>query len=103
MHHAAASCQAVVHFAPHRGVTYGFAWFEAAMIKLTRHTGELFVLNAELICYIEAAADTFVTLTSGQRLVVRESLDEVMRLAVEYQQSKCLLPAPRLERAAGRG
>jgi flagellar protein FlbD len=66
------------------------------MIKLTRHTGEPFVLNAELICYIEAAADTFVTLTNGQRIVVRESLDEVMRLAVEYQQSKCLLPTPRL-------
>lgn len=64
------------------------------MIKLTRHTGEPFVLNAELISYIEAAADTFVTLTSGQRLIVRETLDEVMQRAVEYQQSKCLLPLP---------
>ena len=72
------------------------------MIKLTRHSGEAFVLNAELICYIEGAADTFVTLTTGQRMVVREPLDEVMRRAVEYQQTKCLLPAPQVKRSEGR-
>jgi flagellar protein FlbD len=65
------------------------------MIKLTRHNGESFVLNAELICYIEGAVDTFVTLSNGQRLVVREPLDEVMRRAIEYQQAKALLPSPR--------
>jgi len=36
-----------------------------------------------------------VTLTTGERLVVRESLDEVMRRAIEYQQSKYLLPPVR--------
>jgi flagellar protein FlbD len=65
------------------------------MIRLTRLDGEGFVLNAELIRYIESRPDTFVTLTSGERLVVRESLDEVMHRAVEYQQSKFLLPLPR--------
>jgi flagellar protein FlbD len=65
------------------------------MIKLTRLDGEGFVLNAELIRYIESRPDTFVTLTSGERLVVREALDEVMRRALEYQQSKFLLPLPR--------
>lgn len=62
------------------------------MIKLTRLDGEVFVLNAELIRYIESRPDTFVTLTTGERLVVREPLDEVMRRAIEYQQSKHLLP-----------
>lgn len=66
------------------------------MIKLTRPGGQQFLLNAELICYVEAQADTFVTLTTGERLVVRESLDEVMRQAVAYQQSKFLVPLPRL-------
>lgn len=65
------------------------------MIKLTRLDGEVFVLNAELIRYIESRPDTFVTLTTGERLVVRESLDEVMRRAIEYQQSKYLLPPVR--------
>ena len=64
------------------------------MIKLTRLGGEPFVLNADLICYIEALPDTFITLTSGERLVVTEPLDEVMRRAVAYQQAKHLIPPP---------
>ena len=64
------------------------------MIKLTKLGGETFVLNAELICYIEARPDTFITLTTGERLVVAEPMDEVMRRAVAYQQAKHLLPAP---------
>ena len=35
------------------------------MIQLTRLDGEPFVLNAELIRYVERRPDTFVTLTSG--------------------------------------
>jgi flagellar protein FlbD len=66
------------------------------VIKLTRLDGEVFVLNAELIRYIESRPDTFVTLTTGERLVVREPLDEVMTRAVQYQQSKFLVPLPRL-------
>jgi flagellar protein FlbD len=62
------------------------------MIKLTRLTGEAFILNAELIEYVEARPDTFVTLTTGQRMVVAESMDEVMRRAVAYQQAKHLIP-----------
>jgi len=62
------------------------------MIKLTRLDGEAFILNAELIRYIESRPDTFVTLTTGDRMVVRESMDEVMDRAVRYQQSKHLLP-----------
>jgi flagellar protein FlbD len=65
-----------------------------AVIKLTRLDGEQFVLNAELIRYVEARPDTFVTLTTGERVVVREKLDEVMDRAVRYQQSKFLIPLP---------
>lgn len=72
------------------------------MIKLTRLGGEVFILNAELIRYIESRPDTFVTLTTGERLVVQESMDEVAQRAVEYQRSKFLLPppAPRSREAA---
>jgi flagellar protein FlbD len=64
------------------------------MIKLTRLSGEVFILNADLIQYVERRPDTFVTLTSGERLVVSESMDEVLRRAVVYQQAKHLLPPP---------
>ena len=62
------------------------------MIKLTRLDGESFVLNADLIRYVESRPDTFITLTSGDRLVVRESLDEVLERAVRYQQTKYVIP-----------
>lgn len=64
------------------------------MIKLTRLDGEPFLLNADLIRYVEARPDTFITLTSGERLVVGESMDEVLRRAVAYQQAKHMLPPP---------
>ena len=64
------------------------------MIKLTRLDGELFVLNADLIRYVEARPDTFITLTTGERVVVRETMDEVLMRALTYQQMKRLIPAP---------
>ena len=64
------------------------------MIRLRRLGGEPFILNAELICYVEARPDTFVTLTTGERLVVQESMDEVLHRAVAYQQAKFCMPPP---------
>lgn len=64
------------------------------MIKVTRIDGEVFVLNAELIRYIESRPDTFLTLTTGERVIVREPMDEVMERAIAYQQRKFMLPAP---------
>ncbi|UUO07669.1 flagellar FlbD family protein [Blastopirellula sp. J2-11] len=63
------------------------------MIKLTRLGGHPFVLNAELIQYVEANPDTFITLTTGDRMVVAESLDDVLARAIRYQQAKFLAPA----------
>ncbi len=62
------------------------------MIKLTRLGGEPFILNADLIRYVEQRPDTFITLNSGERIVVTESMDEVLRRAVTYQQAKHLIP-----------
>jgi flagellar protein FlbD len=64
------------------------------MIKLTHIDGEPFILNADLIQYVEARPDTFITLTNGERLVVGETMDEVLRRAVLYQQAKHILPPP---------
>ena len=64
------------------------------MIKLTRLDGEIFVLNADLIRYVEKRPDTFITLTTGERLVVSESMDDVIDRAVRYQQQKHFYPIP---------
>jgi flagellar protein FlbD len=70
------------------------------MIKLTRLDGEPFILNADLIRYVEARPDTFITLTSGERVIVGETMDEVLVRAIAYQQVKYLVPAPALRRGA---
>ena len=41
-------------------------------------------MNAELIKFIERTPDTLITLVSGDRLMVRESLDDVVDRAMEY-------------------
>ncbi|MEZ6137367.1 MAG: flagellar FlbD family protein [Pirellulaceae bacterium] len=66
------------------------------MIKLTRLDGQHFILNADLIRYVEERPDTYVTLTSGERIVVGESMDRVVELSVDYQQRKAMLPSLRL-------
>jgi len=70
------------------------------MIRLTRLSGEPFILNAELIRYVEACPDTFITLIAGERVVVSESMDEVLRRTLEYQQQKHLAPVGPVGRAA---
>ncbi len=57
------------------------------MINLTRLNGDSFVLNAELIKTIEATPDTTITLISGDHMLVRESVKEVVKRAVEYGRS----------------
>ena len=54
------------------------------MIALTRLNGHQFVVNAEKIRYIEATPDTIVCCDTGEKLMVRETLQEVMGKAIEY-------------------
>jgi flagellar protein FlbD len=54
------------------------------MIALTRLNGQPFVMNAEKIRYMEATPDTLVCCDNGEKLMVREPLQEVMRLAIDY-------------------
>ena len=50
------------------------------MIKVTRlKAKDEFVLNAELIEMIEETPDTVVTLTNGKKLLVEESMEEIVR------------------------
>jgi len=55
-----------------------------AMIQLTRLNGQRFVVNAEKIRYVESTPDTIVCCESGEKLMVREPIQEVMRRAIEY-------------------
>ena len=63
------------------------------MISLTRLGGQRFVLNAELIRSVEETPDTTITLVSGDRVLVKETMREVVERSVEYGRSlRTLLP-----------
>jgi len=63
------------------------------MISVTRLNNKKFVLNAELIRTVEANPDTIITLVNGDHFIVKESMQDVVDLAVEYGRSlRKLLP-----------
>ena len=55
------------------------------MIKLTRFDGSEVAVNAELVKFVEAAPDTIVTLTSDQKLLVLETVDEIIERVIDYK------------------
>mgnify|MGYP000389064234 CR=1 FL=1 len=57
------------------------------MIELTRLNGSRITINAMLIEHLESTPDTVITLTTGRKVVVRESVDEVVKKAVDYLRS----------------
>jgi flagellar protein FlbD len=54
------------------------------MITATRLNGKSIVVNAELIKTVESTPDTLITLVNGDRMMVKESMDEIVQKAVEY-------------------
>ncbi len=54
------------------------------MITVTRLNNKAMVLNAELIKTVESTPDTLITLINGDRMLVTESLEEIVRRAIEY-------------------
>ena len=55
------------------------------MIPLRRLNNQAIMVNPDLIESLEATPDTVVTLTNGNKLVVRDSMDEVRDKIVEFK------------------
>jgi flagellar protein FlbD len=66
------------------------------MIQLTRLNGIPIVLNSDLIKTAEAAPDTMLTLINGEKLIVRESCDEVTDRVMAYRARLLVSVAQRL-------
>lgn len=62
------------------------------MISLTRLNGSGFIVNSELIKFVEQTPDTLVTLRDGEKLLVKEKPDEIIARVVEYVRSTRLVP-----------
>jgi flagellar protein FlbD len=57
------------------------------MIYVTRLNHTPVVLNCDLIEHIETTPDTVISLTTGQKMMVLESADEVVDRVVRYRRS----------------
>ena len=55
------------------------------MIEVTRLNDKKLIINAELIERIEESPDTIITLTSGNKIIVKESGQEVKNLVILYK------------------
>ena len=55
------------------------------MISLTRLSGSVFVLNADLIERLDSTPDTVITLVDGKKYVVAESMFEVVDAIRAYR------------------
>ena len=55
------------------------------MIALTRLNGHPVMVNSDLIVQIEETPDTVVTLTSGNRLVVRDRMLEIQQKIIDFK------------------
>ncbi len=69
------------------------------MIHLTRINRVPLVLNADLIEHIETTPDTVISLVNGQKIVVLESSDDVIKKVIEFRREiyrgAFLMPAER--------
>ena len=63
------------------------------MIKLNRLNGQELVINAELVERIEAKPDTIITLISGERFIVSNSVDEIIKKITDYKKNINTSPA----------
>lgn len=77
------------------------------MIELTRLNGSTMVLNSDLMKTAESSPDTMLTLITGEKLIVREEIAEVVERVLAYRARLLATVAQRLpqfgdvERLAG--
>jgi flagellar protein FlbD len=57
------------------------------MIRLTRLNNSALAVNSDLIKFVEQAPDTVITLVNGEKIIVRETADEVLNRIVDFRRS----------------
>jgi len=55
------------------------------VIRLTRLNNQQIALNSDLIKFVESKPVTVITLINGEKLVVHESVDDVLARIIEFR------------------
>jgi flagellar protein FlbD len=57
------------------------------MIKVTRLNGQLIVLNADLIEFVEEIPDTIISLTTGKKIMVQENAEQIIEKVIDFKRN----------------
>lgn len=60
------------------------AWC-SSVIKLTRLNRQVVAINPDLILFVDIVPDTTICLAGGDKILVRESLDELIDRVIEFR------------------
>ncbi len=55
------------------------------MIELTKINGEKILVNDDLVEIVEETPDTVITLTTGRKIIVKESRQEIKNLVKSFR------------------
>ena len=71
------------------------------MIEVTKLNRAKLVVNADMIEVVESTPDTLVTLTTGRKIMVRESVADLLSLVLAYRAKTRSHPVPVTADASG--
>lgn len=57
------------------------------MIKVTRLNGSTFFVNEDMIEFLEETPDTVITLNTEKKLIVKESINELIKEIIAFKQN----------------
>lgn len=57
------------------------------MIEVRRLNESALTVNADLIEFIESTPDTMISLTTGKKIMVKDTVDEVVKKVIKYRRS----------------
>ena len=55
------------------------------MIKVTRLNDSPLVVNVDLIEFVESIPDTIISLTTGKKIMVKETMDQIVERVTEFK------------------
>ena len=55
------------------------------MVEVTKLNGVKILINPDLIELVEETPDTLITLTTGRKIIVKESRQDIKRLVKSYR------------------
>lgn len=57
------------------------------MIEVRKLNDQIVILNSDLIEFIESTPDTMISMTTGRKITVKDTVDEIVRKVLEYRRS----------------